>query len=146
MQYNFKQIINSLFPALHRFFIHSSNRCNASQSLIQGDDIPWMEELNAKLNLSCRQKNNIQNFHSSLFANRVVILKLIARLRQVEKLLKEQQQIFQEAITSFRRELTPLQTSLMIIFGEKNKLRNQFCSLSDVLIWERAPVKQIKHD
>jgi hypothetical protein len=34
MQYNFKQIINSLFPALHRFFIHSSNRCNASQSLI----------------------------------------------------------------------------------------------------------------
>jgi hypothetical protein len=43
IQYNFKQIINSLIPALHRFFIHSSNRTNAAESLISGEDIKWME-------------------------------------------------------------------------------------------------------
>ena len=50
-------------------------------------------------------------------------LSFIRRLKNVKEEIKKQEEIFEDKIFEFREAMTPIQSSRIVVFGEKNKLR-----------------------
>lgn len=55
----------------------------------------------------------------------------IGRLKRVKEELLQQEEMFERALSDIREDMTPVQSALIIVFGEKNKLRRQFSVLTD---------------
>jgi hypothetical protein len=59
-----------------------------------------------------------------LFVNkRKETINLITKLRDSKNKLKQQEEIFEKAMTQFREDMSPVQSARLILFGEKNKIR-----------------------
>ena len=56
-------------------------------------------------------------------SKRVETVSFISRLKNVKEDIKKQEEIFEDKIFEFREAMNPIQSSMIVVFGEKNKLR-----------------------
>jgi hypothetical protein len=142
LDYNFKQIINSLFPAMHRYLMHAALH---QQDLFGETENAWTTSFYQELDLTPQQREGLTSRKESLVAKRRETVGLISKLKAAKAQLKSQEDIFERAITHFREEMNPIQSARLALFGEKNKLRKQFAIFCDEFACEE-PSKMLKKD
>jgi len=105
----------------------------------------WTQELYQKVKLDERQLQLHRRFKDGFRAKRQESIECIRRLRVIRDEMKKQEEVFERGISEFRCDLDPVQSALITVFGEKNKLRREF-SMGDELSCEEPPQKRVKPD
>lgn len=131
-----------MFPALHRYFMHAAARNSdifvesvSLEGLSKGTG-SWSQEIYRIVKLSLPQMQEIHNMKAEFLKKRRDTVRYIQRLKAIKEELKKQEEQFERTINDIREDMSPVQSAKLIVFGEKNKLRQQFCILTDELVDE----------
>jgi hypothetical protein len=120
-----------MFPAMHRYFMHSAVR---GTDLFDGCELdmipekaqPWTQQFMQEVKLTPEQISKIKNMKEDFMQKRKDAISYILRLKNVKNDLKQQESIFERWMSDIREDMNPIQSALVTIFGEKNKLRREF--------------------
>jgi hypothetical protein len=92
LDYNFKQIINSLFPAMHRYLMHAA--LHEKDVFGEGDYNDWTASFYQELKLTDRQKEAFTKRRADFVGKRRATLRLIKQLKTAKEQMKCQEDIF----------------------------------------------------
>jgi hypothetical protein len=137
LDYNFKQIINSIFPASYRYLL---NTAYAGTDVFAMDSTPetlasnpksWISELYQASGLELWQMERVRTLREGLIGRRNEAIALVVRLLQANQALKRQEEKFERKLGDFREDMSAIQVAKMLLFAEKNKLRKEFALCTD---------------
>jgi plasmid stabilization system protein ParE len=114
---------------MHRYFMHAAR--HAHDLFGPSPAQPWTSDFFSFLKLSQSQVDKIASKREEFMGRRREAIVQIGRLKRVKEELLQQEERFERALSDIREDMTPVQSALIIVFGEKNKLRRQFSVLAD---------------
>lgn len=101
LDYYFKQITNSLFPAMHRYLMYCATTDadlfaeNVTETqLQQPDQKRWTQELFAKIKLDQTQLKGQQKYKEVFKLKRQESIECIRKLRLIRDEMKRQEEVF----------------------------------------------------
>lgn len=120
-----------MFPAMHRYFMHSAVRATDLFDDCEPDAVaekaqPWTQQFMREVRLTPEQVGKIKTMKEAFMQKRKDAISYILRLKNVKNDLKQQEGIFERWMSDIREDMNPIQSALVTIFGEKNKLRREF--------------------
>lgn len=129
LDYNFKQVVNSMFPASFRYLLNNAEQStdifepNASTHSLTSNPQHWTSQIYQSTAISSQQIKKIGMYQHKFKSARAIALQYSRRLRQIQEKIRDHGEIFEKRLGDFREDLNPLQCAKFMLFAEKNKFR-----------------------